>query len=234
MSHFNSRRSAVVARNGVVATSQPLASQAGLNVLQQGGNAVDAAVATAAALNVLEPMSTGIGGDMFALIWMASEKKVVAVNGSGRSAKGANPEDIKTKGYNAIPNEGPDAAFSVSVPGTVDGWQKCLDLHGRMTLSETLQSAINYAENGYGVSEVISNQWEAAVPKLKQRPSGSEMLKNGNAPRHGDVMKLPELGQSLRSIAEGGAEAFYKGAIDAIVLSWDRKNHKFSIGFTRF
>ena len=139
MSYFNSRRSAVVARNGAVATSQPLASQAGLNVLQQGGNAVDAAVATAAALNVLEPMSTGIGGDMFALIWMAAEKKVVAVNGSGRSAKGANSEDIRAKGYTTIPNEGPDAAFSVSVPGTVDGWQKCLDLYGGMTLSETLQ-----------------------------------------------------------------------------------------------
>ena len=213
MSHFNSRRSAVVARNGVVSTSQPLASQAGLNILQQGGNAVDAAVATAAALNVLEPMSTGIGGDMFALIWMASDKKVVAVNGSGRSAQGANPEDVKTKGYDAIPNDGPDAAFSVSVPGTVDGWQKCLDLHGRMTLSETLQPAIKYAEDGYGVSQVISDQWEASVPKLKQRTSGAELLKNGRAPRHGDVMKLPELGHSLRTIAEGGAESFYKGEL---------------------
>ena len=213
MSYFNSRRSAVVARNGAVATSQPLASQAGLNVLQQGGNAVDAAVATAAALNVLEPMSTGIGGDMFALIWMAAEKKVVAVNGSGRSAKGANSEDIRAKGYTTIPNEGPDAAFSVSVPGTVDGWQKCLDLYGGMTLSETLQSAIDYAENGYGVSEIIANQWQADAPKLKQRPSGSELLKNGKAPRHGDIIKLPELGQSLRSIAEEGAQSFYKGDI---------------------
>ncbi|MBI50139.1 MAG: gamma-glutamyltransferase [Chloroflexi bacterium] len=213
MSHFNSRRSAVVARNGMVATSQPLASQAGLEMLKNGGNAVDAAVATAAALNVLEPMSTGIGGDVFALIWMASEKKVVAINGSGRSALGANPEDVKNKGYIRIPNEGPDAAFSVSVPGTVDGWQKCLSLYGRMTLSDTLKPAISYAEDGYGVSEIIASQWNLSVPKLKQRPSGAEMLKNGKAPRHGDVMRLPELGNTLRRIAESGPEEFYKGEI---------------------
>ena len=164
MSHFNSRRSAVVARNGMVATSQPLASQAGLEMLKNGGNAVDAAVATAAALNVLEPMSTGIGGDVFALIWMASEKKVVAINGSGRSALGANPEDVKNKGYIRIPNEGPDAAFSVSATGTVDGWQKCLSLYGRMTLSDTLKPAISYAEDGYGVSEIIASQWNLSVP----------------------------------------------------------------------
>jgi gamma-glutamyltranspeptidase/glutathione hydrolase len=129
LSYFNSRRSAVVARNGAVATSQPLASQVGLQILQNGGNAVDAAVATAAALNVLEPMSTGIGGDMFALIWMSDTKKVSAINGSGRSALAANPEDILSKGYGSIPTEGKGAAFSVSVPGTVDGWQKCLDMH---------------------------------------------------------------------------------------------------------
>ena len=122
MPYFNSRRSSVVARNGIVATSQPLAAQVGIDVLKQGGNAVDAAVATAAALNVLEPMSTGIGGDMFALVWMNNTKKVVAVNGSGRSASAANTQDVKDKGYSEIPNNGPHAGLAVSVPGTVDGW----------------------------------------------------------------------------------------------------------------
>ena len=213
MSYFNSRRSAVVARNGAVATSQPLASQVGLQILQNGGNAVDAAVATAAALNVLEPMSTGIGGDMFALIWMSDTKKVSAINGSGRSAMAANSEDILSKGYGSIPTEGKGAAFSVSVPGTVDGWQKCLDMHGSMKLHEVLQPAIRYAEKGYGVSDIIARAWAASVDKLMQRPSGSEMLPGGRSPRHGEVVQLPELARSLRSIADGGVDAFYKGDI---------------------
>jgi len=211
LSYFNSRRSAVVARNGAVATSQPLASQVGLQILQNGGNAVDAAVATAAALNVLEPMSTGIGGDMFALIWMSDTKKVSAINGSGRSAIAANPEDILSRGYGSIPTEGKGAAFSVSVPGTVDGWQKCLDMHGTMTIGEVLQPALKYAENGYGVSDIIAHAWSASEGKLKQRPSGSEMLPGGRAPLQGEVVQLPELARSLRSIADGGVDAFYKG-----------------------
>ena len=213
MSYFNSRRSAVVARNGAVATSQPLASQVGLQILQGGGNAIDAAVATAAALNVLEPMSTGIGGDMFALIWKSDTKKVSAINGSGKSADAANPEDVLSKGYGSIPTEGEGAAFSVSVPGTVDGWQKCLDMHGTMTMHEVLQPAIKYAENGYGVSDIIAHAWAASEAKLKQRPSGNQMLPGGRSPRHGEIVRLPELAKSLRAIAEGGVDAFYKGGI---------------------
>ena len=213
MTYFNSRRSAVFAKNGAVATSQPLAAQAGLQILQKGGNAIDAAVATAAALNVLEPMSTGIGGDMFALIWMADTKKVTAINGSGHSAAAANPEDVISKGYSSIPNNGPDAGLAVSVPGTVDGWQECLRRHGTMTLKEVLQPAINYAENGYAVTDVIAYQWAETEAKLKQRPSGSEMLSENKAPRQGDFIKLGTLGKSLRTIAEEGAEGFYKGEI---------------------
>ena len=213
LTYFNSRRSAVTATNGAVATSQPLAAQVGLQILQKGGNAVDAAVATAAALNVLEPMSTGIGGDMFALIWMADTKKVTAINGSGHSAAGANPEDVISKGYSSIPNNGPDAGLAVSVPGTVDGWHKCLEKHGTMTLKEVLQPAISYAENGYAVTDVIAYQWGEAEAKLKQRPSGSEMLLNNKAPRQGDFIKLENLGKSLKSIAEDGPDGFYKGEI---------------------
>ena len=213
MTYFKSRRSAVVARRGIVATSQPLAAQAGLRVLQDGGNAVDAAVATAATLNVVEPGSTGIGGDMFALIWMADEKRVRALNGSGRSPAAANSEDVRRKGYDAIPREGPDAAFAVSVPGTVDGWHAALEAHGRMTLREVLQPAIYYALNGFPVSEVVSYGWGANEAKLAARPSGAEFLPGGRAPRRGDMVRLETLGHTLQAIAEGGPPALYTGDI---------------------
>ncbi len=213
-SYFQSRRSAVVARNGVVATSQPLAAQAGLKMLIDGGNAVDAAVAMAAALNVVEPGSTGIGGDMFALIWNQDEKRVVALNGSGRSGAAANVNDVRSAGFDAIPNEGEGAAFSVSVPGAVHGWETALNSYGSMTLSDVLQPAIDYAINGYPVSEVIAKGWQGAETKLRYRPSGTELLPiSGRAPKHGEVVYLPQLGGSLQTIAEGGSEAFYNGDI---------------------
>ena len=159
MSYFQSRRSAVVARKGAVATSQPLAAQAGLQMLRDGGNAVDAAVATAAVLNVVEPGSTGIGGDMFALIWDKNERKVVALNGSGRQAAAANVDDVRKAGYDSIPNNHEGSHFAVSVPGTVHGWEEALNQYGRMTLREVLQPAIDYALNGYAVSEVIAHGW---------------------------------------------------------------------------
>ncbi len=213
MPYFSSRRSPIVARNGAVATSQPLAAQAGLRILQDGGNAVDAAVATAAVLNVVEPGSTGIGGDMFALIWMADSKRVTAINGSGRSAAAADPEHVLSKGYESMPADSVDAALAVSVPGTVDGWQLCLDTYGRMNMRDILQPAIKYAEEGYAVSEVIAHGWALSEKKLKQHPSGDEMLLNGKAPRHGEIIRMPTLARSLRTIAEGGADAFYKGDI---------------------
>ena len=211
LTYFRSRRSAIVARRGAVATSQPLAAQAGLRMLQDGGNAIDAAVATAATLNVVEPGSTGVGGDMFALIWKADEKRVLALNGSGRSPTGANPEDVRRKGYDAIPTDGPDAALAVSVPGTVDGWHTALETHGRMTLKEVLQPAIHYAMNGFAVSEVVAHGWGNSEAKLKARPSGAEFLPGGRAPRMGDVVKLETLGRTLQAIAEGGPLAIYTG-----------------------
>lgn len=214
--YFQSRRSAVVARNGAVATSQPLAAQAGLRILLDGGNAVDAAVGMAAALNVVEPMSTGIGGDMFALIWMSSERRVVALNGSGRAAAAANVDDVRRAGFDAIPNEGDGAAMAVSVPGTVHGWETAVDAYGSMNLGVVLAPAIEYALGGYPVSEVIAEGWRGSEAKLRHRPSGAEMLpKNGRAPRYGEVVALPELGKSLQTIAEGGSEAFYQGPIAA-------------------
>ena len=202
-----------MAQRGAVATSQPLAAQAGLQMLVNGGTAVDAAVAAAAALNVLEPMSTGVGGDMFVLIWDSQKKQVLALNGSGRAASDANAADVRKKGLRAVPANGPHAAFSVSVPGTVDGWQTALEGYGRMTLREVLAPAIGYALNGYAVSEVIAHQWQAAERKLASRPSGLELLPGGRAPRYGEVVTLPTLGHTLQAIAEGGAPAFYQGEI---------------------
>ena len=210
-----------MARNGAVATSQPLAAQAGLRILLDGGNAVDAAVAMAAALNVVEPGSTGIGGDMFALIWDKDERKVVALNGSGRSGAAANPDDVRKAGFESIPNELDGCAFSVSVPGTVHGWETALAHYGRMTLAEVLRPAIDYAINGYAVSEVIALGWQGSETKLRHRPSGSEMLPvGGRAPKCGEVVSLPELGGSLQVIAEGGSEAYYKGDIGKKIAAY--------------
>ena len=170
--HYPSRRSSVHARN-IVATSQPLATQAGLTALDRGGNAVDAAVACAAVLNVVEPLSTGVGGDMFALIWDAREKKVHALNGSGAAPAAASIEELRSQGHQRMPEFG---AYSVSVPGTVHGWETLLAAHGTMTLSQVLKPAIQYADEGFPVTEVIAYQWHRVVDKLSRLPSGRDGL----------------------------------------------------------
>src|SRR5918992_4800349 len=207
---FDSRRSPVLAKNGMVATSQPLAAMAGLQMMMQGGNGVDAAVASAAVLNVVEPVSTGVGGDMFALVWNSKEKKVHALNGSGRAPVAASIKELKAKGHRQMPEIG---VYSVSVPGTVHGWETILDAHGTMPLSEVLKPAIRYAEEGFPVSDMIAHQWAGQVNKLSRLPSGQEMLLNSRAPKHGEVMRLPTLGRTLRAVAEGGSAAFYQGKI---------------------
>ena len=214
---FDSRRSPVLALNGMVATSQPLAAQAGLQVLISGGNAVDAAVATAAALNVVEPESTGVGGDMFALVWHDKEKKVHALNGSGRAPGAASIDELRAAGHYGMPQDGP---YSVSIPGTVHGWETILAEHGTMPLSEALAPAIRYAEQGFPVSDYISYQWSGQGPRLSARPSGQEMLLNGRPPRQGEVMKLPTLAKTLRAVAEGGSKAFYQGEIAEKIASF--------------
>ena len=214
---FNSRRSGILARNGMVATSQPLAAMAGLRILMNGGNAVDAAVATAAALNVVEPMSTGIGGDAFSLIWMANERKVHALNASGRAPAAASIEELRRKGINQITR---DSIYAVSVPGAVHGWELVLERFGTMPLSEVLKPAIEYARGGYPVSDIISRQWGNGMIKLDREPSGVQMTMNGRAPKMGEVMRLPELAGSLQAIADGGADAFYKGPIAGKIASF--------------
>ena len=214
---FSSRRSSVLARNGMVATSQPLAAMAGLRTLMEGGNAVDAAVATAATLNVVEPMSTGIGGDAFALIWMAGEKKVHALNASGRAPAAASIDELRGKGLSQIAR---DSIYAVSAPGAAHGWELALKRFGTMPLSEVLKPAINYAREGYPVSDIISHQWQNGMKKLSRHPSGNELTLNGRAPNAGEVVRLPELAGSLQAIAEGGADALYKGPIAGRIASF--------------
>ena len=205
---FDSRRSTVLAKNGMVATSQPLAAVAGLRMMLQGGNAVDAAVAAAAALNVVEPMSTGVGGDMFALVWNNHEKNVRAINGSGPAPAAASLDELRSKGFLRMPDSG---VHTITVPGAVHGWETLLNACGTMPLSEVLKPAIHYAEEGFPVSDVIALHWSTGQAKLSRLPSGEEMLLQGRPPKQGEVMHLPTLGRTLRTVAEGGAEAFYKG-----------------------
>lgn len=217
---FRSRRSNVLARGGMVATSQPLAALAGLDVLRAGGNAADAAVAAAAMLNVVEPISTGVGGDCFALHWDAAARAVTALNGSGRAAAAASLTELRARGLTRMPEVSGEA---VTVPGTVAAWCDLLDRHGSMPLAEVLAPAIRAAEQGYPVSELIALGWQTQVDKLLRgtrelgdpQPSGAELLLEGRAPRAGEVMRLPALAATLRGIAGGGRAYFYEGDLAA-------------------
>ena len=204
-------RSVVLARNGIIATSQPLASAAGLAVLQNGGNAIDAAVTAAAVLSVVEPTMNGIGGDLFALVYDPKTKTVRALNASGRSPAAATIEEFKRRNLESIPYRG---ELSVSVPGVVDGWSELLAKHGTIGLDKALAPAIRYARDGYAVSEIIAHQWQGQEATLKRDPAAAAtFLIDGHAPRTGEIFRNPDLASSLEQIAKGGRDAFYKGPI---------------------
>ncbi len=208
---FPSRRSVVMANHGMVATSQPLAAQAGLRILQEGGNAFDAAVATAAVLNVVEPMSTGVGGDAFALAYLAREGTVRALNGSGRAPAAATRERVAGLCGGRLPELG---ALTVTVPGTVDAWAALLQAHGTLSLAQALAPAIRYAEEGFPVSELIGQGWAQSSDKLRRdEGAAATYLIDGRAPRIGQLFRQPDLARTLRQIAGGGAEAFYRGPL---------------------
>jgi len=216
-------RSAVLARNGAIATSQPLATAAGLRVLQSGGNAIDAAVTAAAVLSVVEPTMNGPGGDLFAIVYSAKDRKVHGLNSSGRAGSLATVDEFKKRGVQKIPLRGP---LSVSVPGVVDGWNELLTKHGTRTLAQALEPAIKYARDGYAVSEIIAGQWKEVENLLGQDPYAARtFLINGKAPAPGDVFRNPALADSLELIAKGGRDVFYKGAIaKAIAEDMKRRN----------
>ncbi len=219
---YRSGRSVVMAPHGMVATSQPLAAQAGLNVLQKGGNAVDAAIAANAALGLVEPMSCGVGGDLFAVVWDAKSKKLYGLNASGRSPYQATRKLFAERGLKDIPEHGP---LSWSVPGCVDGWDELRRRFGTMPFEQLLDPSIRYAEEGFPVSEVISGSWQAAEGTLEAQPDTAKTyLIDGKAPRPGDVFKNPFLARTYRGIAKNGRDGFYKGRIAGEIVAFSEKN----------
>ncbi len=211
MLSFKSNRSPILARRGIVASSQPLATQAGLSILMQGGNAADAAVATAAALGVTEPYSTGLGGDCFALFYEAKTGKITALNGSGRAPRQLSLALLKEQGLDGLP---PYHVHTATVPGTVAGWCDFLEKHGTMPLAEILAPAIYLAEEGFPVAPITAHFWrEFGQQKLKNAFGGPALLPNGVGPADGEIFVNKDLARSMRLVAEGGKEAFYKGEI---------------------
>ncbi|MBT8142015.1 MAG: gamma-glutamyltransferase [Gammaproteobacteria bacterium] len=209
-------RSEVIAQNGMVATSQPLATQVGLDILKAGGNAIDAAIAANAALGLMEPTGNGIGGDLFAIVWSAKDKKLYGLNASGRSPQGMSYVDLQSelekRGTHKIPAYG---VLPISVPGTVDGWFELHNKFGSMQMSDILQPTIDYANKGFPVSELIAFYWERSQSRFKDQPGAWQetYYPSGKAPKKGEVFKNPDLAKTLALLASKGREAFYQGEI---------------------
>jgi gamma-glutamyltranspeptidase/glutathione hydrolase len=214
-------RSVTIAPHGMVATSHPLATQIGLDILKQGGNAIDAALAADAALGLMEPMSCGVGGDLYAIVWDAKSQKLYGLNASGRSPYAATRDVFAKKGLKEIPTTGP---LSWSVPGCVDGWEALRKRFGTLPLDKILEPTIRYAEDGFPVSEVIAGYWRAAERTLARRPDAARTyLIDGRAPRTGEVFRNPNLAKTYRAIAQGGRDAFYKGTIARDIVAFSEK-----------
>ncbi|RXZ02016.1 gamma-glutamyltransferase family protein [Fictibacillus sp. S7] len=212
---YASQRSAMYSKRGMVATSQPLAAQAGLDMLKKGGNAIDAAIATAACLTVVEPTSNGIGGDAFALVW--TKGKLHGLNSSGPAPQGISADALRERGYEKIPKFGWEP---VTVPGAPAAWAELSRRFGKLPLTEALKPAIAYAEEGYPVSPVLGNYWNKAYHEYKKAQKHNEFQSwfdtfapNGRAPEIGEVWRSPDHAATLREIAETEAESFYRGAL---------------------
>ncbi len=209
-------RSMVISRGGIVAAESPLAAQAGVRMLERGGNAVDAAIAANAMMGVVEPMMNGIGGDLFAIVYDAKANKLYGLNASGWAPKGLTIEFLQKQGLREMPQRG---VHAITVPGAVDGWQKLADKFGRKKLNEDLAAAIRTAEEGFPVPEWTAAYWADEVDLLRSDEAASKVyLPNDHAPRVGEVFRNPDLALSLQQIAEHGRDAFYKGEITKKVL----------------
>lgn len=209
--NFSSRRSNMIARHGLVATSQPLAAQAGLEILKAGGNAIDAAIATVATLCVVEPCSTGIGGDAFALVWLEKEKKLFGLNASGPAPQALSAAEIRQNGHQSFP---PLGGLAVTVPGSLRGWELALERFGTMPLAKLLEKPILYAAGGYPVSEKIARAWSFSVEKMSRQDDSKRVwLPNDRAPLPAEIFSNPEFAQTLKTIALDGIDAFYHGPI---------------------
>jgi gamma-glutamyltranspeptidase / glutathione hydrolase len=221
-------RSEVIARHGMAATSQPLVTQIALDILKQGGNAVDAAIAADAALGLMEPTGSGMGGDLFAMVWDPKTQKLYGLNASGRSPKSLTLEEFKKRGLTQIPSYGP---LPVSVPGCVDGWFELHRRFGKLPMAKVLAPAIRYAREGFPVSELIAYYWQKSVPVLQNYPGFREtFMPGGRAPMKGEIVRNPALAKTLETIAKGGRDAFYKGDIARTIDAFMAKNG----GFLRY
>ncbi len=215
-------RSAVVAQNGIVATSIPLAAEVGRDILKAGGNAADAAIATNAMLGLTEPMSCGIGGDVFVIYWDNKTQKLYGLNGSGRSPYKLTRDVFRQQGLKSIPGEG---LLCWSVPGCVQGWEDLRSRFGTMPLAEILAPAIDYAEKGFPVTEIIAGFWQHVTPKLKQHPDTAKTyLIDGHGPAEGEIFRNPYLAASYRAIAKDGPAAYYRGPIAEQIASYSAAN----------
>ena len=206
-----STRSEVIAENGMVATSHPLATQVGIDILKKGGNAIDAAIASNAAIGLMEPTGNGIGGDLFAIIWIEKEKKLYGLNASGRSPKNLTLEYFKKNNMSKIPAYGP---LPISVPGCVDGWFEMHDKFGEITIQEVLDPAIKYAEDGFPVTELVAYYMEVADKNFNKYPNFKETYYvNESTPKKGEIFKNPDLANTFKLIAKKGRKGFYEGKV---------------------
>ena len=218
-------RSPVLATEAMAATSQPLATQVALDVMKKGGNAIDAAIAANAMLGLVEPTGNGIGGDLFAIVWDAKSKQLYGLNGSGRSPKSLSLQWFKDNGYEKIPSHGP---LPVSVPGAVDGWFMLHEKFGQLQMSDVLQPTIDYANEGFPVSQLIAYYWDRSVPRLSEFPGFSEQFtKEGKAPKEGEIWRNPNLAKTLMAIAKGGRAAFYEGEMAQTIADYMQANGGF-------
>ncbi len=204
-------RSEVIAHNGMVATSQPLATEVALQILKDGGSAVDAAIAANAMLGLVEPTGSGIGGDLFAIVRDAATTRLYGLNASGRSPKSLTLEEFRRRGITAIPAYGP---LPVSVPGAVDGWFELHGRFGKLSIAEVLAPAVQYARDGFPVTEIIAYYWQRDVEDLKEYPGFADtFMPGGRAPRKGEIFRNPNLANTLELIAQSGRAEFYQGGI---------------------
>jgi len=223
--HDFATRSEVIARNGMAATSQPLATQVALDILKKGGNAIDAAIAANAVLGLVEPTGCGIGGDLFALIWSADRKKLYGLNASGRSPRSLKLEYFKDNGYEFIPSYGP---LPVSVPGCVDGWFEMHEMFGKLPIRDIIQPAITYAREGFPVSEVIAYYIDRGARALQEYPNIKEVyMPGGKAPAKGEIFRNPLLANTLEKIVKGGRNEFYRGSIAREIADFMKKQGGF-------
>lgn len=215
-------RSTVIATQGMVATSHPLAAAVGVDILKAGGNAVDAAIATNAMLGLVEPMSCGIGGDLFVIYWDAKTQRLYGLNASGRSPYAINRQVIADQGLDQIPIDGP---LSWSMPGCVDGWFELHSRFGSKPIAEILGPSIEYGRAGFPVTEIIAGYWKGDESKLASHPdSASTYLVDGKAPVEGDVFRNPNLARSYELIAEHGRDEFYRGSIAKRIVAFSEAN----------